>query len=87
MLLIKEQLVAIAVLNVVGVVKVYEIVVALTGGGPGYYSETIGSYMMTKMFSEMQFGYGVSISIVISIVCILLSSLLIKINNMDTYEF
>lgn len=85
--LIKEQLLASAILNVVGVLKVYDLVVALTGGGPGYSSDVMASYMMRKMFDEMQFGYGATIAVIISIICIILSVIMIKINKKETYQF
>lgn len=85
--MIRESLLSSAILNIAGVFKVYEIVLSLTNGGPGYSSCTIAAYMMAKMFDESQFGYGSVISTVIFVLCTVLSIILISLNNSKKVQY
>jgi ABC-type sugar transport system permease subunit len=85
--MIRESLLSSAILNIAGVFKVYEIVLSLTNGGPGYSSCTVAAYMMAKMFDESQFGYGSAISTVIFILCSALSLILISLNNSKKVQY
>lgn len=57
--------------------KVFDIVVSLTKGGPGYSTETILTLMFSK-FSEGNYGYAASFGIVFLIVSILLAGVLLR---------
>ncbi|OME44350.1 sugar ABC transporter permease [Paenibacillus odorifer] len=57
--------------------KVFDIVVSLTKGGPGYSTETILTLMFSK-FSEGNYGYAASFGIVFLVVSILLAGVLLR---------
>lgn len=57
--------------------KVFDIVVSLTKGGPGYSTETILTLMFSK-FSEGNYGYAASFGIVFLVVSILLAGILLR---------
>ena len=85
--LIKESLVSSAILNIAGVFKVYDLVVSLTSGGPGYSSCTLATYMMIKMFDAGLYGYGATIATSILIITSVLSILLYVFNKKsETYQ-
>lgn len=85
--LVKESIISSAILNVAGVFKVYDLIVTLTSGGPGYSSCTAAMYMMIKMFDSGLFGYGSAISTSILIITSILSILLLIYNKKtETYE-
>ena len=56
-----------------GVVKVYDLILALTSGGPGYATTTPAMYVMENFFQRANLGQAFAASIImfISVVCIL----------------
>ena len=59
-------------------IRVYDIVFALTGGGPGRLTETISFHIFNRMFQGFQIGYASSISYVLFALCLLWSIVIIK---------
>lgn len=57
--------------------KVFDIIISLTKGGPGYATETILTLMFSK-FSEGNFGYAASFGIVFLVISMLLSAVLLR---------
>lgn len=51
-----------SVLVIVGSLKYFALIFALTGGGPNHSSEVMATYMYGKAFTEMRMGYGSTIS-------------------------
>lgn len=59
-------------LIVIGVLRIFETVYQLTGGGPVHASEVITTYMYAETFRGGNYGYGMAIAVVIlgiSIAC------------------
>ncbi|HEY0829203.1 MAG TPA: sugar ABC transporter permease [Bacilli bacterium] len=65
-------------LSVIGGLKVYDQILALTGGGPGYATETITSSIINYGFVENRFGYASSLSVMMLIVIMVISMILLK---------
>ncbi len=57
--------------------KVFDIIISLTKGGPGYATETILTLMFSK-FSEGNFGYAASFGIVFLVISMLLATVLLR---------
>lgn len=55
------------VMSVTGALKGFDIPFILTGGGPGYHSELLTTYMYNQAFSTLQYGYGSAIAVFIVI--------------------
>jgi raffinose/stachyose/melibiose transport system permease protein len=53
------------VLVITGAFKVFELVYVLTGGGPVHLSDVLVSYMYYITFTNLQYGYGMAIAVVI----------------------
>ena len=53
--------------------KVYDLILALTSGGPGYATTTPAMYVMENFFSRANLGQAFAASIImfLSVVCIL----------------
>jgi multiple sugar transport system permease protein len=60
-------------------IRVYDIVFAVTGGGPGRLTETISFHIFSRLFQGFQVGYSSAISYILFIVCLLLSLVIIKV--------
>ena len=53
------------ILVVVGVMKSFEHIFALTEGGPNHATEIFGTYLFDSIFRSMEYGYGSSLAVVI----------------------
>lgn len=63
--------------------RIFDLIYVLTGGGPGNSTETISIYAYVTMFSQMDFGKGSTLSIVVFICISLISIAYIKILGAD----
>jgi len=52
-------------LVVTGVFKIFELVYALTGGGPVHLSEVMVSYMYHVTFTTLQYSYGMALAVIV----------------------
>lgn len=64
------------VLVATGSLRIFDIVFVMTGGGPNHASEMIATHMYTRAFKGMQFGYGSAMSVILMIMCILVTVVL-----------
>jgi len=48
-----------------GSLKSFDLIYAMTGGGPAHYTEVIAIYMYVKTFSGSHFGFGSAVSVFI----------------------
>lgn len=55
-------------LVVTGVFKIFELVYALTGGGPVHLSEVMVSYMYYVTFTTLQYSYGMALAVVVFVI-------------------
>lgn len=79
--LIKPILKIDAILIVTGSLKYFDLVFAMTRGGPNHASEVLSTYMYFQAFRTLKFGYASSIAmvlLVLSVVAILASNYLFK---------
>lgn len=51
-----------------GTIKIYDHIVALTNGGPGYYSMSMAMYAYKNTFTFFKYGYGAAISVMILVI-------------------
>ncbi|MET9013883.1 sugar ABC transporter permease [Streptomyces olivaceoviridis] len=66
--MLRETFGIVTALVVTGVFKVFELVYALTGGGPVHLSEVMVSYMYHITFTTQQYGYGMALAVVVFVV-------------------
>jgi multiple sugar transport system permease protein len=60
-------------------IRVYDIVFAVTGGGPGRLTETISFHIFSRMFQGFQVGYASAVSYILFAVCLAWSLIIIKV--------
>ncbi len=63
----------VAVLTVLGTMQIYDIIVATTGGGPGYHTEVPITRILAAMIGSSRFGYACSLGLVFGIVLLVAS--------------
>ncbi len=68
-------------LGMIGSLKVFDIVWAMTQGGPGNSSEVLGTYAYLEAFKQQNYGYGSAIVMVTSILALVLAVAFIKIRE------
>ena len=61
-----------------GSLKVYDLLVSSTGGGPGHASTSIIYYIYNTAISGRQYGYGSSLSVVLVLVLLLIALAQVK---------
>lgn len=76
--LIKPIIGVALVLSVTGTLKVFESIVAMTGGGPGTSTNTLTIYMYNLAFKYGHYGYGSTVAMFILIECLVLAVLINK---------
>lgn len=59
------------VLSLIGTMKVFEMILALTRGGPGYATEVVNTYILTS-FSIGLFGLGTAANLLLSFIIIII---------------
>ena len=64
----------VAILLITNVFKIFELVYVLTGGGPVHRSETLVSYMYYITFTNQQYGYGMALAVIITLLGALVSA-------------
>lgn len=72
--LIKDTIVINAILIITGSLKVFEIVLQLTNGGPNHLSEVLVTYTYQTTFMQGRYGYGMSMAVVTFFITMLLSA-------------
>ncbi|WP_345761671.1 carbohydrate ABC transporter permease [Diaminobutyricibacter sp. McL0608] len=65
--LMKESFAIASVLLITNVFKIFELVYVLTNGGPVHRSETLVSYMYFITFTNQQYGSGMALAVIITV--------------------
>ena len=63
--------------------RVFDLIYALTGGGPGTSTEPIALYTFNALLQNLQFGYGSALSVIVFLITFCLALVYIKILGAD----
>jgi raffinose/stachyose/melibiose transport system permease protein len=55
-------------LSIIGGIKLFDQVFALTGGGPGHATDTISTLIYKEAFTLGEFGYSIALAVVLTII-------------------
>jgi raffinose/stachyose/melibiose transport system permease protein len=66
------------VLNIIGGLKLYDVIVALTGGGPGFTSNSLASYISNQYFKAQNAGYSAAVGIFTFFFIMIVSNIFMK---------
>jgi raffinose/stachyose/melibiose transport system permease protein len=61
------------VMSMIGGLKVFDVIFAMTKGGPGHATETIVMTLLTKGITQAQYGYGSAFAVVFSLMIMLIT--------------
>jgi raffinose/stachyose/melibiose transport system permease protein len=85
--LIRNVLITCLVLAITGTLKVFDLVLIITNGGPLNASQVLGLYMYQKTFIDEAFGYGASISVVIVAIGLIVSFIVNRIFRQEEFTY
>lgn len=83
---IRPSLVFVVVMLVIGGFNVFTSVLLMTGGGPGGQTEVLLTYMYRKAFTDLDFGYGSAIAVLLTVVVFILSLVQMRVFRDPTGE-
>ena len=64
---IAEVIATALLLRTIWVANSLDVILVMTGGGPGYATYTLPLYAFLKAYSAMEFGYAAALAIVLSL--------------------
>jgi raffinose/stachyose/melibiose transport system permease protein len=72
------------VLNIIGGLKLFDSIMAMTKGGPGYASQSMSTWMYNLYFGRQDAGYAATIGIVMfAIICLISITTLIQLRSKE----
>jgi multiple sugar transport system permease protein len=76
--MLRHTIMVAVLLRIMDLIKLFDIIFVLTGGGPGGTTETISIYTYLITFRAFRIGYGSALSYLVLIITIILSMYFIK---------
>ncbi|MBA8817177.1 multiple sugar transport system permease protein/raffinose/stachyose/melibiose transport system permease protein [Microbacterium halimionae] len=76
-------LMAAIIFSINGTLKVFDTVVALTNGGPGTATTPLTVYMFRTSFSFGQYGYGSTVALMLSLLCLAVTLFIFRASQRD----
>ncbi|MFA9455356.1 carbohydrate ABC transporter permease [Halalkalibacter sp. AB-rgal2] len=73
-------------LQIIASVKTFDLIYVMTGGGPFYSTEVLGTILYREAFENQRFGYASSISVVMTIIIAVITILYLKLTNISNQE-
>ncbi|WP_345216720.1 sugar ABC transporter permease [Georgenia halophila] len=67
---LKDTHFVVLALSLIESLKVFDLVYAMTYGGPGYATQVMGTWMYANVFQYFEAGYGTAIAVVITVVAV-----------------
>ena len=72
--MLKPIIVVSVILRVIGLVNSPELLLILTGGGPGHATDTISTLIYKDAFTLGEFGYSIALAVVLTIIVAIVSA-------------
>ncbi len=77
--LLKPTILVALLFRTLDAVRVFDLIFVLTGGGPGFATESMAVYTYRVIFQNLDFGYGSTLAVVNFLYVLLISLIYIKI--------
>ena len=72
----------VSILTVLGTMQIFDIIIATTGGGPGYHTEVPITRIVTTMIGASKFGYACAIGVTFGLLLLAISMVQIRVSKM-----
>jgi raffinose/stachyose/melibiose transport system permease protein len=73
------------VTNIIGSLSVFDIIVALTDGGPGYSTESLSIYILRMLYGSMT-GYSTAVALMLFVIIIVPVAVFLRMTRNREYE-
>src|SRR5690606_33192501 len=81
--LVKWPLMFLTVWQILSLITSYEYIMLITDGGPLFNSEVLSLYSYHKAFSNLEFGYGAALAVILVLIGILVTTFMLKVFGFD----
>jgi len=85
--LIRPVFASITMLQIIGAMKVFDLVLVMTKGGPAFSTEVLGYYVFETAFRSGHFGYGSAIAVVMFVVVFVIAYTYVKCVRIEKIEY
>ena len=75
------------VLMATGSLRFFDLIYVMTNGGPNHASEVMASFMYYKSFRDYQYGYGSAVSVVLLVLCLLVTFILNRVFKSEEIQY
>lgn len=72
----------VSILTILGTMQIFDIIIATTGGGPGYYTEVPITRIFSSMVSASKFGYACAMGVIFGLILLAISMVQIRVSKM-----
>ena len=77
----------ISVLTILGTMQIFALIMAMTQGGPGYYTEVPITRIFKQAFTHYHFGYATAMALIFGIILLILSAIQIEISRRKLHYY
>lgn len=84
--LVKPMIVTSLSLNCIGSLKFFDLVYNMTQGGPNHRTEVLATELYAEGFNYFKYGYASAISVVLLVMCLVVTILIKRVFRVETYE-
>lgn len=74
------------IFSINGTLKAFDSIVALTNGGPGSATTPLTLYMFQTSFTYSDYGYGSTIALLLTVVCLMVTLVVFRVSRRDLTE-
>ncbi len=72
----------VSILTILGTMQIFDIIIATTGGGPGYHTEVPITRIVTTMIGSSKFGYACAMGVVFGLILLVISMIQIRVSKL-----
>lgn len=72
----------VSILTILGTMQIFDIIIATTGGGPGYHTEVPITRIVAMMIGSSKFGYACAMGVVFGLILLAISMIQIRVSKM-----
>ena len=72
----------VSILTILGTMQIFNIIIATTGGGPGYHTEVPITRILAMMIGSSKFGYACAMGVVFGLILLVISMIQIRVSKM-----
>ncbi len=71
----------VSILTILGTMQIFDIIIATTGGGPGYHTEVPITRILAMMIGSSKFGYACAMGVIFGLILLTISMIQIRVSK------